>query len=229
MFESQYQSLSNAEKRQFTDYVNDLLFQSFIVRKKYDRTVGLSKIQPVYLFIEKHFDLFEDYVNYAGFELVKDDDSGVIYIYSTNEKNRLKLDSVTTLLVYALRYYYEDYLRSNSSQSEVLMDSVSLKILLKDLGLSRTNKRISAISIASSLRLLTTHNIIARAQHSYSDPSYSFYILPSILLVIDSLHMNALYNSINGVDEDEEIYGAAEQTQNSALQDSDDLEPSEDE
>lgn len=228
MFESKYQALSNAEKRQFTDYVNDLLFQSFIVRKKYDRTVGLSKIQSVYLFIEKHFDLFEDYVNYAGFELVKDDDSGVIYIYSSSEKNRLKLDSVTTLLVYALRYYYEDYLRSNSSQSEVLMDSISLKMLLKDLGINRTNKRISAQSIATSLRLLTTHNIIARAQHSYSDPSYSFYILPSILLVIDSLHMNALYNSLNGIDEDEETYNEVKET-DSSLQEDNDLATNEDE
>lgn len=197
MFEPQYQALSGADKKLFTEYVNDLLFTCFIVRKKYDRATGMSKISQAYLFIERHFELFEDYVNYAGFDLAKDDDTGVIYIFSSGERNRLRLDSVTTLLVYALRYYYEDYLKGNPSQTEVLMDSVCLKLLIKDLGLSRVSKRISALSIAAALRQLASFNVIARAQHSFSDPAYSFYILPSIRFVIDSLHMNALYNSLS--------------------------------
>lgn len=205
MFEPRFQALSTADRKLFTEYVNDLLFTCYIVRKRYDRTTGMSKISPAYLFIERHFELFEDYVNYAGFDLAKDDDTGVIYLFSTGERNRHRFDSVTTLLIYALRYYYEEYLKSNSSQTEVLMDSVNLKLLIKDLGISRVNKRISALSIASGLRQLANFNIIARAQHSFADPSYSFYILPSIRFVIDSLHMNALYNSLNGEESETNI------------------------
>ena len=53
MFEERYKALSSAEKKLFTSYVDELLFDSFIVRKKYDRVTGVSKISPTYLFIEK--------------------------------------------------------------------------------------------------------------------------------------------------------------------------------
>ena len=58
MFEERYKALSSAEKKLFTSYVDELLFDSFIVRKKYDRVTGVSKISPTYLFIEKYFDNF---------------------------------------------------------------------------------------------------------------------------------------------------------------------------
>ena len=51
MFEERYKALSSAEKKLFTSYVDELLFDSFIVRKKYDRVTGVSKISPTYLFI----------------------------------------------------------------------------------------------------------------------------------------------------------------------------------
>ena len=35
MFEERYKALSSAEKKLFTSYVDELLFDSFIVRKKY--------------------------------------------------------------------------------------------------------------------------------------------------------------------------------------------------
>ena len=148
------------------------------------------------MFIEKYFDIFEEYVKYAGYDLAKDEDSGVIFLFNPEGTNRLRLDSVTTLLVYALRYHYEETLKSNSSRTEILVDSVALKLLIKDLSLNKVSKRISAVSIASSLRFLAQHNVVARCQHNFNDPSYSFYILPSIRYVIDSLHMNNLANSI---------------------------------
>lgn len=62
------------------------MFDSFIVRKKYDRVTGVSKISPTYLFIEKYFDIFEEYVKYAGYDLAKDEDSGVIFYLILKEQ-----------------------------------------------------------------------------------------------------------------------------------------------
>mgnify|MGYP001067402337 FL=1 len=200
MFEEKFNGLSSSAKRQFAQYMNELLFTTFIVRKKYDRATGISKTTQAYLFIETYFDIFENYLAFAGLNLNKDDDYGIIFINSPDGENRLRLDGVTTLLVYALRFYYEDALKLSSSQTDVLIDSASLKLLIKDLGLNRVNKRISSLTIANALRFLSSHNIIARAKNSFSDSSYSFYILPSIRYVIDPNQMNSLLDEINSID-----------------------------
>ena len=108
MFQEDYEKLTRGEQRQFEDAVNDLLYTCFIVRKSFDRATNVSKISPTYLFIERHYNLINDFVGFIGLDLVKDDQNGVIYLNSEEGRNRIRIDSVTTLLVYALRSYYEE-------------------------------------------------------------------------------------------------------------------------
>ena len=53
-------------------------------------------------------------------------------------------------------------------------------------------------TIADSLRVLESFNIITRYRGRFSESSYSFYILPTIKYVISGEKMNALYQFING-------------------------------
>ncbi len=199
MFVEDFEKLTRGEQNQFKAITNDILYTCFIVRKSFDKISNMSKINPSYLFIERHFDLFNNYLSYMDMEIVKDDDNGVVFLTSESETNRLRLDSVTTLVVYALRSFYEEKLANNPSSLEVYMDSVSFKLFLKQLGLTTVNKRLSSVSLASSLRNLSHYNIICRAQHNFSDPSYSFYILPSIRYVISNAKLNALYDQIEKI------------------------------
>ena len=192
MFQEDYEKLTRGEQRQFEDAVNDLLYTCFIVRKSFDRATNVSKISPTYLFIERHYNLINDFVGFIGLDLVKDDQNGVIYLNSEEGRNRIRIDSVTTLLVYALRSYYEEKVSDNPSLTETYMDSTTLKMILRDKGLMKVNKRLSTNALASGLKTLASYNIIARAQHSFYDSSYSFYILPSIRYVISNSKMNAL-------------------------------------
>ncbi len=204
MFEEKFNKLTNSVKKQFTTYMNELMFTTFIVRKKFDRATGISKTTPAYLFIETYFDIFEDYLSYAGLNLNKDDDYGVIYINAPDGENRLRVDGVTTLVIYALRYHYEDMLKVSSSQTDILMSSTDLRSLIHELGLNKVNKKMSTISMASALRFLASHNIVARATKTFSDPYYTFYILPSIRYIIDSQQMNSLLSEINKDQENSE-------------------------
>ena len=56
-FQEDYDKLSTGEKSQFSETMNNLLYHCFIVRKRYDVTTGLEKIQYDYTFIEKHYSL----------------------------------------------------------------------------------------------------------------------------------------------------------------------------
>lgn len=204
MFQEDYEKLTRGEQRQFEDAVNDLLYTCFIVRKSFDRATNVSKISPTYLFIERHYNLINDFVGFIGLDLVKDDQNGVIYLNSEEGRNRIRIDSVTTLLVYALRSYYEEKVSDNPSLTETYMDSTTLKMILRDKGLMKVNKRLSTKALASGLKTLASYNIIARAQHSFYDSSYSFYILPSIRYVISNSKMNALYDEVTKIAEGNE-------------------------
>ena len=202
MFVEDYEKLSRGERTQFSETLNDLLYQCFIVRRNYDKKSKMFKAEPDYLFIERHYSMFEDYLSYMGMVLVKDDEDGVIFLTSEIEKNHLRLDTVTTLIVYALRSYYEEQISKAPEDTTPMMTSGALNMLLVELGLSNASKRISSSTIASSLRELDTFNVVSRANGTYGDPSYSFFILPTIRYVISSEKMNSLYSFLEGNDEE---------------------------
>jgi len=61
-----------------------------------------------YQFVSRNFELFQDYFNYPGWHLERDDDFGVISIANTMEHNRLRLDRFTTLFLYVCHVIYEE-------------------------------------------------------------------------------------------------------------------------
>lgn len=199
MFQEDYEKLSHSEQRAFEEAVNDLLFSCFIVQKKFDRGRNMVVTSNVYLFLERHFNLVADYLSYIGLDVSKDDQNGVIFLTSQDGHNRFRIDSVTTLLVYALRSYYEERVQDNPSLTSAYLDSTTLKVILRDKGLMKVNKRLSTNALAQGLKTLDHFNIICRAQHSFYDSNYSFYILPSIKYIISTARLNALYDEIERV------------------------------
>lgn len=196
MFEEEFNKLTKSEQNQFRKAISDLLFHCYIVRRVFDKVIKTNKINPDYLFIEQHYDLLADYLSFMGVELSKDDDNGVIFIVSEDEYNRLRIDGVTTLILYALRSYYEDKIKDNPSSNEVLLDTTGLKVLLKDLGLMTVSRRFSTQTLSTSLRTLANFNVVCLFKGSFSEAYCSFYILPTIRYVISNAKLNALYNAI---------------------------------
>lgn len=203
MFDEEFSKLSRGEQSQFQEVVSTLLYKCYLVRRTFDKTSSIGKINSSYLFIERHFDLISEYLDFAGISLNMDSDNGVIYTSSDLDVNRIKIDGVTTLVIYALRSYYEDKLGNNATSNEVKMDASSLRGLLRDLALSTVSKRISSVTIQSSLRTLSSYNIISLSKGSFNDSNYEFYILPSIRYVISNARLNALYSMITNIDSDE--------------------------
>ncbi|MFA6624983.1 MAG: DUF4194 domain-containing protein [Bacilli bacterium] len=206
MFIDDYNKLSRGDKELFSETVNDLLYQCFIVRKTYDKKSKMFRGDPDYLFLERHYSTFEDYLSYMDIQLSKNDEDGVIFIINGADRNHLRFDVITTLIVYALRSYYEGQLAKAPQETEVMMTSGALNSFLQETGLSNLSKRISSSTIASSLRTIDSFNVINRANGTYGDPSYSFFILPTIRYVISSEKMNALYNFLTkgeNIDADE--------------------------
>lgn len=204
MFENAYETLNHTEQTQFKDALNNLLFKCFIVRKVYDRTRKMSRVNSDYLFIEKHLDLFNDYLSYSGLDIDLDDTDGVITLRSLEGKNNLRVDGVTTLLIYLLRYYYEEQVVLKPNSTEIFMDTNNIKDLLKEKGLIKLNKKFNMTSISSSMKILAQYNIVARVENTFSDSYYSFYILPSIRHAISQIKMDVLTEEIDAKGNEEE-------------------------
>ena len=201
MFQEEYEKLSHSDRTLFSETVNDLLYQCYIVRKSYDRKSKMFRMDPGDYFIERYFSLFEEYLSYMDMQLSKNDQDGVIFVTSGAERNHLRFDPTTTLVVYVLRSYYEGAIEKAPQETEVLMTSGAINSLVNELGLSTLSKRLSPTTIASALRVLDGFNIVTRANNSYGDPSYSFYIMPTIRYVISSEKLNALYTMLNAPEE----------------------------
>ena len=193
MFQEEYEKLTHGDKAMFSETVNDLLYQCFIVRKSYDRKTKMFRMDPGYFFIERYYSLFEEYLSYMDMQLSKNDEDGVIFVTSGAERNHLRFDPTTTLVVYGLRSYYEGAIEKAPQETEVLMTSGAMNSLVSEMGLSNLSKRLSPSTIASALRVLDGFNIVSKANNTYGDPSYSFFIMPTIRYVISSEKLNALY------------------------------------
>ncbi len=202
MFQEEFEKMSRSDRELFAETVNDLLYQCYIVRKSYDRKTKMFRTDPGYLFIERYYSVIEDYLSYMDMQVSKNDDDGVVFVTSGAERNHYRFDPTTTLVVYALRSYYEGAIEKAPQETEVLMTNVTMNSLVTQMGLSNLSKRLSPTTIASALRLLDSFNIVTRANNNYGDPSYSFFILPTIRYVISSEKLNALYSMLTAPKEE---------------------------
>jgi hypothetical protein len=204
MFQEEYEKMSRGDRTLFSETVNDLLYQCYIVRKSYDRKSKMFRADPGYMFIERYYSVFEEYLSYMDMTLSKNDEDGVIFVTSGAERNHFRMDPTTTLIVFALRSYYEGQVERAPEETEVLMTSGQLMTLVQELGLSNLSKRLSFSVIGSIMRTLDGFNVVSRATNSYGDPTYTFFIMPTIRYVLSSEKVNALYSYLANPEGEEE-------------------------
>lgn len=203
MFFEEYEKFTNADKEEFAHVVNTLMLKSFILRESYDRHLKMMKSNRDYSFCERNIDTIREYLEYSGWTLEKDSRLGVISINNEYQENHIRLDFLTSVIVYGIRYLYECAREENQMTTEVFTSSTDLLKVLIDKGLIRTDKKPSAVSMASCYRFLENHNIINRVNGEYRERNFTFYILPSILYVIDMDKINAIFDEISrmGIEE----------------------------
>ena len=197
MFETEFEKLSNGEQNEFARVTNTLLLKSFIVRDVFDNKEKAMRINPDYRFIERHFDLINDYLKYTNWMMEKDVLNGVVALINLNEQNRLRMERETSLILFVLRLIYETEKNESSQTGEAIY--VTTPTLLKtmiDHNITMSGKRMSGRLFAKSLRFLANHNIIAKVSGSYDEGNVAFYILPSILFAVDNQKIKAMSEAL---------------------------------
>ena len=202
MFEEKYLQLSNQEKEDFARVVNNLMLKSFILRENYDRHSKMMKSNRDYSFVERNIDMIREYLEFSGWTIEKDSRLGVVMINNEYKDNHIRIDFLTSIIVYGLRYAYELSKEKEEMTTEVYFTAADLLQILMEKGLIRQDKKPSAVSMASSYRFLENHNIISRVSGEFRDRGLTFYILPSILYVIDIERINVIFDQIEKYGQD---------------------------
>lgn len=202
MFSEDYLKIPQADKNEFGSVVNTLLLKGFIVRDIYDSKEKVMKTNPNYRFLERYFDLVNDYLKFSGWNIEKDVILGVIALSNFYTENRIKIDRETSLVLFALRLIYENEKgASNSSNQAIYITTPGLLNIMIEDGVTMPGRKMNGRSLARALRFLANHNIITKVSGNYDDGNVSFYILPSIVYALDNDRIVAMSEALKELNE----------------------------
>jgi len=194
MWTEAYEKLTSSEKEEFRRLANMLLSKTFIIRDYYDSKEEMMKISPEYRFIERSFELFSGYFFCSGWDLLKDNQYGVILVENVYEYNRLKLSRLTTFFLYIIRLIYEEEREHISLRNEVI--TTTGQIIHKMINLNLIKKKPSDHDISDSLRLLSNHNLIQKISGPWEKADTKILILPSVLFVVSNERISRIYDLV---------------------------------
>ncbi|MEF9955371.1 MAG: DUF4194 domain-containing protein [Clostridium sp.] len=199
MFEERFDKLGMAEQEQFKRIVNWLLAHTFLLQAQYDFSDHMRRSNPDYLFVEREFELFRDYLSYSGFGLERDSNYGVISLTSTLDFNRQKFDKITTLMVYVLRLIYEEEREKLSLSKDILTTTGDLIHKMISLGIMK--KKPSDVILRDSLRNLNRFRIIDKTDGPWEAASTRLMILPTILFIVTNERISNMYALLEDVED----------------------------
>lgn len=194
MWLENYNNLTNAEKERFAKLVNYLLNKTFVTREIFETKDKIGKINADYRFIEKYYDLFEGYLKVINYVLKTDEVIGVIYLENDYGYNKLRLDKLTTLILFTLRTIYDEEKEKNATSSVVYISTASL--IYKLLELKIIAKKPTMKDMLESIRLLINQNILTKIDGNIEDSACQLAILPTILLVVSNEKIDAIYSMV---------------------------------
>ena len=191
MFEEKFEKLNMTEQESFKRIINWMLAHTFLLQDNYVFDDSMKRTNPDYLFVERNFELFEEYLEYSGFRLERDSNYGVIFLSSTYEFNRVRLDKMTTLMIYVLRLIYEEE-REKLSLSRNIFTSTG-DLIHKMISLGVIKKKPANQAMRDSLRMLNRFRIVEKPEGSWEDADTKLLILPTILFIVTNERISNMH------------------------------------
>jgi len=207
MFEEKFEKLGSSEQEQFKSIINFLLASTFLNQLSHDFEENIRKTNRDYLFVERNFELFSDYLSFAGFRLNRDDNYGVIYLSSDFDSTRQRFDKVTTVILFTLRLIYEEEREKLSLAREIFTSTADVVHKMVSLGIMA--KKPSDRQLAESFRQLEKFQVIDKTAGAWEEPTTRILILPTILFMVTNERISAILEEMEkeAKDKDEDHEG----------------------
>lgn len=176
--------LSQEERNQFADIVNNLLFRKYLTEKVYSKVKDDMVFNPDYRFVEIYKDEVFEYLKYIGWQLNEDKNNGVFFISHEENSYNIRLNLFTTKIVLLLRMLFE------KKQEEVSLTNTiyfSLSEVLEQgsiVGVIRNNPNKKEIE--HCMILLRKYKIIDKIKGKYSEVDTVYVLYPTIIQLVSS-------------------------------------------
>ena len=164
MWIEHYNELADIEKERFASVCAFLLSKSFLTREVYENKSKIGKINADYRFVERYLDIFEGYFKIMGYRVLNNEMFGFIYLENDYGYNRMRLDKLTTLILFTLRTIYDEEKEKNATSNVVYLNVGSLIFKLLDINV--VSKKPTIKEMSYSLRLLINHNVITKIEEA---------------------------------------------------------------
>ena len=107
----------------------------------------------------------------------------------------MRLDKITTLMIYVLRVIYEEEREKLSLSKDIFTSTGNL--IHKMLSLGVIKKKPANSMIKDSLRMLNRFRIIEKLEGSWEDAETKLLILPTILFIVTNERISNMYRLLD--------------------------------
>ena len=172
-------------KDKFKSAANKLLGECFLLKKHKDTASD-------YNYILNNKDAFIEYFDILGYELIIDEQNGVIGLNNPSGTGRIHLKKIESILLLILRLLYIEKRKQLSQIDDVIIiaDEIYDKY-----SMLKMNAKLDKTAMRNTLGMFQRYHLIGKLDADMSNPDTRILIYPSILFAVTISSLDDLYQS----------------------------------
>lgn len=172
-------------KDKFKSAANKLLGECFLLKKHKDTSSD-------YNYILNNKDAFIEYFDILGYELIIDEQNGVIGLNNPSGTGRIHLKKIESILLLILRLLYIEKRKQLSQIDDVIIiaDEIYDKY-----SMLKMNAKLDKTAMRNTLGMFQRYHLIGKLDADMSNPDTRILIYPSILFAVTVSSLDDLYQS----------------------------------
>ena len=172
-------------KDKFKSAANKLLGECFLLKKHKDTASD-------YNYTLNNKDAFIEYFDILGYELIIDEQNGVIGLNNPSGTGRIHLKKIESILLLILRLLYIEKRKQLSQIDDVIIiaDEIYDKY-----SMLKMNAKLDKTAMRNTLGMFQRYHLIGKLDSDMSNPETRIMIYPSILFAITVSSLDDLYQS----------------------------------
>ena len=176
------------QKQKFQAAANKLLNHCFLVKRKEEN-------RKDYIFVQQHRELFNEYFDLLGYQVVINESNGVIALVNTSGIGRFSLKKVESIFLLILRLLYIEKRKELSLNDDVvvLMEEIHQKYHMLQID---AKKNLDKSMLRGFVTLFRRYNIVDKIDTDVTLSDARLRIYPSVLLAVPNEQLNTVYDSV---------------------------------
>lgn len=172
-------------KDKFKGAANKLLGECFLLKK-------LKDTASDYNYILNNKDAFIEFFDILGYELIIDEQNGVIGLNNPSGTGRIHLKKIESILLLILRLLYIEKRKQLSQIDDVIIiaDEIYDKY-----SMLKMNAKLDKTAMRNTLGMFQRYHLIRKLDADMSNPETRIMIYPSILFAVTVSNLDDLYQS----------------------------------